>query len=321
MATFKGNEVTPAIKAQGLKTRTIIRNPTYAELYDYAMNQPPPAEPGTLPTVIGSTGALCAYSGKRTGRSPEDKRIVCDDLTKDDVWWGKINMKIEATAHNLLKSVALNYLNVVPKLYIIDGYAGFDSKYRMKFRCFVTRPYHAIFMKNMLIRPTEEELQKDFSGDVDFCIFNAGELSAPNSSLLAGVNPKSDCCVTINFTDKNMVILGSQYAGEMKKGVFTIMNFWMPKKGVASLHTSCNEGKEGDITLLFGLSGTGKTTLSADSSRKLLGDDEHCWSEEGVFNIEGGCYAKCINLAKETEPEIYNAIRYGAIMENVVFKD
>ena len=170
-------------------------------------------------------------------------------------------------------------------------------------------------MRNMLIRPTKEELEKDFSGDVDFTIYNAGELHAPKN--IPGVSSETN--VSVNLTDRKMTILGTQYAGEMKKGVFGVMNYFMPKRGVVSLHASATEGLKGDTTLYFGLSGTGKTTLSADPKRKLIGDDEHCWSDVGIFNIEGGCYAKCIDLSAETEPDIHNAIKYGAILENIKF--
>ena len=167
-------------------------------------------------------------------------------------------------------------------------------------------------MHNMLIRPTAEELE-DF-GEPDFVIFNAGQEKADPD--VEGV--EGGTCVAVNFDRKEMVILGTEYAGEMKKGVFTIMNYLMPKKGVLSMHCSCNVGQNQDTSLFFGLSGTGKTTLSADPQRPLVGDDEHCWNDEGVFNIEGGCYAKCINLSPEKEPQIYNAIRFGSVLENTV---
>lgn len=188
----------------------------------------------------------------------------------------------------------------------MDGYAGWDPLYRIKVRVFCTRVYHALFMRNMLIRPSRAELERDFSGDVDYHIFNAGEMYA--SPRIPGVG--SETCVSVNLSDQKMVILGSQYAGEMKKGVFGICHYIYPKRGILSLHASANEGESGDVTLLFGLSGTGKTTLSADPKRRLIGDDEHCWSDTGIFNIEGGCYAKAIDLSEEKEPEIWNAIKY-----------
>lgn len=171
----------------------------------------------------------------------------------------------------------------------------------------------------MLIRPTLDELAGDFANDenIDFHIFNGGEMRCP--SPIPGI--PNDCTVIANFTTKTYTVCGSQYAGEMKKGLFGVMNYYMPKRGVASVHASATEGKKGDVTIYFGLSGTGKTTLSADPKRALLGDDEHCWSNNGVFNIEGGCYAKTIDLSAEKEPEIFNAIKYGAILENILFKD
>lgn len=170
-------------------------------------------------------------------------------------------------------------------------------------------------MHNMLIRPTQQELETDFHDGADYNIFNAGEFHAAKN--IPGIS--SDTSVALDFGTRTMVILGTQYAGEMKKGVFTIMNYLMPKQGLLPLHSSCNEGKSGDVTLFFGLSGTGKTALSADPHRKLIGDDEHVWGENGVFNIEGGCYAKCVGLTEEKEPDIYRAIKFGAVLENVNF--
>ena len=193
---------------------------------------------------------------------------------------------------------ALDYLNTRPHLYVVDGFAGWDPKYRIKVRIICSRAYHALFMRNMLIRPTAEEL-KDF-GEPDYVIYNAGAF--PANRYTSGMTSKTS--VALHFGRHEFVILGTEYAGEMKKGVFTIMHYLMPKKNVLSMHCSANEGDDGNVSIFFGLSGTGKTTLSADPKRKLIGDDEHCWSEDGVFNIEGGCYAKAINLSAEDEPEI-----------------
>lgn len=195
----------------------------------------------------------------------------------------------------------------------MDGYAGWDEKYRIRVRVVCARAYHALFMRNMLIRPPREELEHFHP---DYTIYNAG--SFPCNRYTEGMT--SGTSVAINFAEKEMVILGTEYAGEMKKGVFTVLFYEMPiKHNVLTLHSSANEGKDGDVTLFFGLSGTGKTTLSADPNRKLIGDDEHCWSDRGVFNIEGGCYAKCIGLSAEKEPDIFGAIRYGSVLENVIF--
>jgi phosphoenolpyruvate carboxykinase (ATP) len=181
------------------------------------------------------------------------------------------------------------------QLYVLDGYAGWDPHYRIKIRVVCTRAYHALFMHNMLIRPTEKQLETDFHDGADYYIFNAGEFHANKN--IKGITDISS--VSINFQQRKMVILGTQYAGEMKKGVFTIMNYLMPKQGQLPLHSSANEGEKGDVTLFFGLSGTGKTSLSADTKRKLIGDDEHVWGDNGVFNMEGGCYAKAVGLTHE----------------------
>ncbi|EFN52587.1 hypothetical protein CHLNCDRAFT_49080 [Chlorella variabilis] len=202
---------------------------------------------------------------------------------------------------------AVDYLNTLDRLYVFDGFAGWDPAARFKIRVVCARPYHALFMNNMLIRPTEEELAG--FGQPDFTILNAGAFPANRFTSFMTSPTSID------------VILGTQYAGEMKKGVFSLMNYMLPKMGILSLHSGCNEGKDGDVTLFFGLSGTGKTTLSADPRRPLIGDDEHGWSDRGVFNIEGGCYAKAIGLKEESEPDIYRAIRFGTILENVVFDE
>ncbi|GAA5804605.1 phosphoenolpyruvate carboxykinase [ATP] [Helicostylum pulchrum] len=287
---------------------TIMRNPSVAVLYEQALTY----EQGT---VISSAGALCAYSGKKTGRSPKDKRIVEEPSSVKDVWWGPVNTPISERVFLINRERAIDYLNTRPRLFVFDGYAGWDPKYRIKVRIVASRAYHLLFMRNMLIRPTEEELEN--FGTPDFTIFNAGEF--PANRYTTGMS--STTSVSINFKRSEMVILGSEYAGEMKKGIFTVMHYLMPKAGVLSLHSSANEGPDGDVSLFFGLSGTGKTTLSADPKRMLIGDDEHCWSDEGVFNIEGGCYAKCIDLSGEKEPDIFNAIKFGAILENVVLDE
>jgi phosphoenolpyruvate carboxykinase (ATP) len=226
-----------------------------------------------------------------------------------------VNIKTTEKAWEINYRRAIDFLNTRNRLLLIDGYAGWDPKYRIKVRIICARAYHALFMHNMMIRPTKEELVRDFSHGADYYIINSGVF--PASPLTETMT--SDTSVSVNFKERKMVILGTQYAGEMKKGLFGIMHYLMPKKGVLSLHASANEGPDGDSTLLFGLSGTGKTTLSADPKRMLIGDDEHCWSEEGIFNIEGGCYAKCVNLSGEKEPEIFDSIRFGAVLENVGF--
>ncbi len=288
----------------GIQVTNVVRNGVPARLYEEAIHHDGGA--------IVSSGALETDSDAKKGRSPKDKRIVAEPSSKDDVWWGAVNIPLSETAFQKNKALALQYLNSCDQLFVVDGFAGWDPDTRIKVRIICTRAYHALFMHNMLIRPHQEELAA--FGEPDYVVFNAGQQAADTS--VEGVETKTS--VALNFACGEFVILGTQYAGEMKKGVFTIMHYLMPKQGVCSMHCSANEGPAGDVSLFFGLSGTGKTTLSADSNRALIGDDEHCWNESGVFNIEGGCYAKCIDLTEENEPEIYRAIRFGAILENTV---
>ncbi|AMD23014.1 HHR245Wp [Eremothecium sinecaudum] len=287
----------------------IRRNAPVAILYEDALRE--------KKTVISSTGALIAYSGAKTGRSPKDKRIVDEETSRNQVWWGPVNKKVTEKTWEINRERAVDYLRTRERLYIVDAFAGWDPRYRIKIRIICCRAYHALFMTNMLIRPTEKELAE--FGEPDFTVWNAGQFPANHHT--DGMSSKTT--IEINFKAMEMVILGTEYAGEMKKGIFTVMFYLMPiNHGVLTLHSSANQGVvNDDVTLFFGLSGTGKTTLSADKNRKLIGDDEHCWSEHGVFNIEGGCYAKCIGLSAEKEPEIFNAIKYGSVLENVVYDE
>lgn len=290
----------------GITSKSIVRNPSVAVLYELGLQY-------EVGTSITSTGALAAYSGEKTGRSPSDKRITDEETTRSDIWWGPVNTKLGEHSFMVNRERAIDYLNTRQRIFVIDGYAGWDPAHRIKVRVICARAYHALFMRNMLIRPTAQELES--YGTPDFVIINAGQF--PANRYTEGMTSRTS--IDLNFKRREFVILGTEYAGEMKKGVFTIMHYLMPKAGVLSLHSSANEGEEGDVTLFFGLSGTGKTTLSADPKRRLIGDDEHCWSETGVFNIEGGCYAKCDNLSREKEPEIFDAVRFGSILENVVY--
>lgn len=293
------------LSSQGITVKNIIHNPNPARFYEEAIK----FDPGS---AITDTGALVVRSGKRTGRSPADKRVVETEGIRDEIWWGNVNIPLDEHTFKINHQRATDYLNTCERLYVIDGFAGWDENYRLKVRIIAERPYHGLFMHNMLIRPTAEELEN--FGDPDFVVYNAGKF--PANRFTEGMT--SDASVDVNFKTKEMVILGTEYAGEMKKGIFTVMHYLMPKKNVLSMHCSANEGESPeDVALFFGLSGTGKTTLSADKNRKLIGDDEHCWSEDGIFNIEGGCYAKTINLSEEKEPEIYNAIKFGTVLENV----
>ena len=232
------------------------------------------------------------------------------------MWWGPVNIPLDAHSFAINRERARDYLNTRERLYCFDGFAGWDPKYRIKVRVICSRPYHALFMHTMLIRPTKQELEE--FGKPDFVICNAGAF--PANRLTAGVESKTSICLSLE--DRELIILGTEYAGEMKKGVFTVANYFAPKRGLLSMHCSATADRQsGHSSLLFGLSGTGKTTLSADPKRDLIGDDEHVWSDDGIFNIEGGCYAKAINLSPESEPDIFQALRFGAVLENVVLED
>lgn len=301
----------PAIRfdlsAYGINVQDIRRNLSPAALYVEAIQ-------GDVKCDIADTGALIAFSGDKTGRSPKDKRVVVDPESKDDVWWGSVNVPIDEETFDVNRERAIDYLNSRKKLYVVDAFAGWDETHRAKVRVICTRPYHALFMHNMLIRPTKAELAN--FGEPHVVIYNAGEF--PANRRTKGMTSKTS--IDLSLERKEFVILGTEYAGEMKKGVFTMMNYFGPKRGILSMHCSATaDRKTGRSSLLFGLSGTGKTTLSADPHRLLIGDDEHCWSDHGIFNIEGGCYAKAIDLTPENEPEIFQALRFGSVLENVVF--
>tara|TARA_Y100001972_G_C7653835_1_gene328998 strand:- start:253 stop:1800 length:1548 start_codon:yes stop_codon:yes gene_type:complete len=258
--------------------------------------------------IISSTGALVAYSGIKTGRSANDKRFV---LTDPDLWIeNSPNKSITLEDYNINKKIAKDFLKNSKDLYIFDGFAGWDKEHQIKLRVYTTNPYHALFCNNIFIRPTENQL-KDF--EPEYIIYNAGKCYSDDSCKSA----PSKTNIMLNIKDKEIYILGTEYAGEMKKGIFTIFNYIMPKKDILSLHSSVNFNED-NVSIFFGLSGTGKTTLSSDPKRILIGDDEHCWTDNGVFNIEGGCYAKCINLNKTNEKDIYDAIKYGTVLENVI---
>jgi phosphoenolpyruvate carboxykinase (ATP) len=297
------------LKDHDLTVSEIHRNLPPSALYEHAIRH-------ERDSSIAENGALVAYSGAKTGRSPKDKRIVKNAASNSDVWWGTVNLPVEPSTFAIIRERARDYLNICERLYCFDGFAGSDPKYRIKIRVICSRPYHALFMHNMLIRPTPEELAE--FGKPDFVIYNAGAF--PANRLTAGMGSKTS--ISLSLEDRELVILGTEYAGEMKKGVFTVANYFAPKRHILSMHCSATASKEtGRSSLLFGLSGTGKTTLSADPKRDLIGDDEHCWSEDGIFNIEGGCYAKAVNLAPESEPDIFAALRFGAVLENVVLED
>ncbi len=287
----------------GLAVADVVRNAAAARLYEEALRHD-----GAL---LAANGALVVRSGVKTGRSPKDKRVVDEPEVRPDVWWGDVNIRLSERTFLTNRQRAVDFLNTRQRLYVVDGFACWDPRYRLKVRVVCARPYHALFMQTMLIRPTEAELRE--FGTPDLVIYNAGQFPAnPYTEEMS-----STTSVEFWLSRGEIVILGTEYAGEMKKGVFTVVNYVLPRRGVLSMHCSANEGAAGDVTLFFGLSGTGKTTLSADSGRRLIGDDEHGWSDEGIFNIEGGCYAKCLGLSQQHEPEIYQAIRFGTVLENV----
>ena len=292
----------------------IVYNPSYETLYKEETN---PNLTGFDRGQLTELGAINVMTGVYTGRSPKDKFFVMDDVSKDTVWWTSPeypndNKPITKDAWRELKRIAVGELSG-KKLYVVDAFCGASVNTRIKVRFIMEVAWQAHFVRNMFIRPTEEELEH--FGEPDFVIFNASKAKVDNYKEL-GLN--SETAVAFNLEEKIQVIINTWYGGEMKKGMFSYMNYLLPLKGIASMHCSANTDLEGKHTaIFFGLSGTGKTTLSTDPKRLLIGDDEHGWDDEGVFNFEGGCYAKVINLSKEAEPDIYNAIRRDALLENV----
>ena len=298
-----------SLSNHGISVAAVHRNLAPSVLYEHAIHFEREAR-------VADSGALVAYSGDKTGRSPRDKRVARHAASEQEVCWGPVNIPLDPASFAINRERARDYLNTRDRLYCFDGFAGWDPKHRLKVRVICSRPYHALFMHNMLIRPTRAELAEFHLPD--FTIYNAGAF--PANRLTAGMGSKTS--IDLSIEDGELVILGTEYAGEMKKGVFTVMNYLLPKKGVLSMHCSATaDPHTGRTSLLFGLSGTGKTTLSADPKRELIGDDEHGWGDDGIFNIEGGCYAKAMYLTPENEPDIFHALRFGAVLENVVLED
>ena len=261
-------------------------------------------------------GAVNVMTGVFTGRSPKDKFFVMDETTKDTIWWTSDEYKndnkpLSQASWEALKDIAAKELSN-KKLYVVDAFCGANENSRLKIRFIMEVAWQAHFVTNMFIRPTAEELAN--FGEPDFVVMNASKAKVENYQAL-GLN--SETAVVFNLTEKVQIILNTWYGGEMKKGMFSYMNYLLPLKGMASMHCSANTNKDGETAIFFGLSGTGKTTLSTDPKRELIGDDEHGWDDDGVFNFEGGCYAKVINLSKENEPDIWNAIKRDALLENV----
>ena len=298
----------------GIKdAKEVVYNPSYEQLYKDELD---PSLTGYDKGQETELGAVNVMTGIYTGRSPKDKFIVMDDKSKDTVWWNtpeypNDNHPASQDAWNACKELAIKELSG-KKLYVVDGFCGANKDTRLAVRFIVEVAWQAHFVKNMFIRPTEEELA---SFKPDFIVYNASKAKVENYKEL-GLN--SETAVLFNVTSKEQVILNTWYGGEMKKGLFSMQNYFLPLQGMASMHCSANTDMEGKHTaIFFGLSGTGKTTLSTDPKRLLIGDDEHGWDDNGVFNLEGGCYAKVIGLDKESEPDIYNAIRRDALLENV----
>ena len=264
--------------------------------------------------VLADNGALMCDTGKFTGRSPKDKFTVLDEKTKDSVWWGDVNQPFDAAKFDALHSKMVKFLEG-KEVYVRDAYAGADPDYRLNLRVVNTHAWHNLFCYNLFLRPTQNELS-DFVPN--FTILNIPEFQA--DPAVDGTRQAN--FTIVNFTKRMILIGGSAYAGEMKKGIFTVLNYILPhEKNTLSMHCSANVGKDGDVAVFFGLSGTGKTTLSADPERGLIGDDEHGWTDKGVFNFEGGCYAKVINITRESEPQIWDAIKFGSVLENTRFHE
>ncbi|HWQ58021.1 MAG TPA: phosphoenolpyruvate carboxykinase (ATP) [Clostridia bacterium] len=291
------------IEALGIVApKAVYHNLTPARLVEMALVR----GDGTLST----SGALVVNTGKYTGRSPEDRFVVDLPEIHDEIDWGKVNVPISREKYEAIYNRMTAYLQG-RDIFVFDGFAGADERYHLAVRVVNELASENLFIHQLLIRPTKEQLESFVPG---FTI-----IAAPGFKCIPEVDGvHSEAAIILNLVERTVIIAGSQYAGEIKKSVFSIMNYLLPKQNVFSMHCSANIGVEGDSALFFGLSGTGKTTLSADPNRKLIGDDEHGWSEDGVFNIEGGCYAKCINLSHENEPQIWDAIRFGSLVENVV---
>lgn len=264
--------------------------------------------------LLTSTGAVRATTGKYTGRSPKDKYIVDEASVKEKISWGSVNQPISEDAFSKLYTKVINYLQEKDEVFVFKGFAGADKKYRLPIQVINEYAWHNLFAHQLFIRPNADEMLEHTS---EFTV-----ISAPNFKADPAVDgTKSETFIIISFEKRVVLIGGTEYAGEMKKSIFSIMNYLLPEQDIFSMHCSANVGREGDVALFFGLSGTGKTTLSADANRRLIGDDEHGWSANGVFNIEGGCYAKCINLTREKEPQIFDAIRFGTVLENVILNN
>ena len=295
-------------------TTEIVHNPSYEQLF---AEETKPGLEGFEVGQVTEMGAVNVMTGVYTGRSPKDKFFVMDETTKDTIWWTSDEYKndnkpLSVETWGKLKAIVQNELSN-KRLFVVDTFCGANESSRIKVRFIMEVAWQAHFVKNMFIRPTEEELAN--YGEPDFVVMNGSKCNAGDNYAELGLNSKT--FVVFNLTEKIQLIGGSWYGGEMKKGMFSYMNYLLPLQGMASMHCSANTNEKDETAIFFGLSGTGKTTLSTDPKRQLIGDDEHGWDDEGVFNFEGGCYAKVINLDKDSEPDIYNAIKRNALLENV----
>ena len=296
-----------ALEQQGLDPQGEVHcNLSPAALYEHALARGEGR--------IAAGGAFAAITAPHTGRSPNDKFTVRDETTESTIDWGKVNASIDPEIFRRLKADVIAHLNQQDTLFVRDARAGADEAYAISVRVVTPNAWQSLFAQNMFVRPSAHELSRE----PDFVVLHAPELKTDP----ARHGTRSETTVALSFTDRTVLICGTRYAGEIKKSVFTVLNYILPDRGVFPMHCSANVGRDGDVALFFGLSGTGKTTLSADNERGLIGDDEHGWSNHGVFNFEGGCYAKTIHLSQEGEPEIYAATqRFGTILENVVLRD
>ena len=292
----------------------VAYNPSYEDLYQAEVSH---FRKGFEKGAITDTGSVAVKTGVFTGRSPKDRYIVQDEITKDTIYWDKkVNFPTTVEIWNNLKELVLNQLSTSKKLYVVDAFCGTNVNTRLKVRFVMEVAWQAHFVTNMFIRPSIYELEN--FGEPDFIVMNGSKATNPNWKA-QGLN--SENFVLFNLTEKIQIIGGTWYGGEMKKGMFAMMNYYLPLRGIASMHCSANVGENGDVAVFFGLSGTGKTTLSADPKRFLIGDDEHGWDNNGVFNFEGGCYAKVIDLNEDNEPEIWKAIKRDALLENVIVNE
>jgi phosphoenolpyruvate carboxykinase (ATP) len=292
----------------------VVYNPSYEELFKAETSQ---RNKGFEKGAVTDTGAVAVKTGEFTGRSPKDRYVVEDDVTRDTIHWdGKVNVPTTPEIFAECKDLVLKQLSTSKRIYVVDAFCGTNPNSRLKVRFVMEVAWQAHFVTNMFIRPSHYELQN--FGKPDFVVLN-GSKTVNKNWKEHGLN--SENFVMFNLTEKLQIIGGTWYGGEMKKGMFAMMNYYLPLRGMASMHCSSNVGEKGDVALFFGLSGTGKTTLSADPKRYLIGDDEHAWDDNGVFNYEGGCYAKVIDLSEENEPDIWRAIKRDALLENVMVNE